>query len=119
MITRFGRLILPLALLFLLAGCADHPVRHLSSDISMIKVGHSTRQDVLTFLGEPDLKKKVSEKREQWIYEEEKRSSLQDVYVIGGLFSGDGYSSIVVTIEGDVVVGSVYRTADKPNLQTK
>ncbi len=119
MITRFGRLIPPLALLFLLAGCADHPVRHLSSDISMIKAGHSTRQDVLTFLGEPDLKKKVSEKREEWIYEEEQRSSLQDMYVIGGLFSGHGYSSIVVTIEGDVVVGSVYRTAEEPNLQTK
>ena len=113
MVASFRRLALLFAMIFLLGGCADHPVRHLSSDVSMIRVGQSTRRDVQTYLGEPDLKQKISGGREEWIYQEELRSSFQDIYVIGGFFSGHGYSSIVITFEGDIVVASEYRTSEK------
>lgn len=112
MIEIFRRLAFPIIFLIVLAGCADHSVRHLSSDISMIKVGRSKRIDVQTYLGEPDEKRVVSDKREEWVYLEEKRSALQNIYVVGGLFSGKGFSSIVLTFEGDVVVASEYRTGD-------
>lgn len=113
MVVSLRRSMLLLAVMFLLAGCADHPVRHLASDVSMIKVGQSTRKDVQTYLGEPDIKQKVSRGRDEWIYQEQQRSSLQNIYVIGGLFSGHGYSSIVITLEGDLVVASEYRTSEK------
>ncbi len=119
MFILFQRLILPFALLFILVGCADHPVRHLSSDISMIKKHHSTRQDVLTFMGEPDLKRKVSGDQEEWVYEEEQRSSLQDLYVLGGLFSGHGYSAVIITFKGKLVVDYVYRTSEEAGVHTK
>ncbi len=113
MVVLLRRLALPLLLSFFMGGCADHPVRHLSSDVSMIKVGQSTRNDVQTYLGEPDDKQMVSNGRELWIYQEEQRSTLQNMYLIGGLFSGHGYSSIVITLEGDRVVDSEYRTSEK------
>ncbi len=113
MVVLLRRLAIPLIMSFFLSGCADHSVRHLSSDVSMIKDGRSTRSDVQTYLGEPDSKRMVSGGQEEWIYQEEQRSSIQNVYVIGGLFSGHGYSSIVITFEGDLVIASEYRTSEK------
>ncbi len=113
MVVLLRRSVLLFVAFFLLVGCGSHPVRHLSSDISMIKVDQSTRKDVQTYLGEPDIKKKTSERLEQWVYYEQERSSLQNLYVIGGLFSGRGYSSIVITLKDDLVIASEYRTSDK------
>lgn len=113
MITILRQLALGLIVAFSLWGCADHPVRHLSSDVSLVKVGKSTRQDVQTYLGEPDRKQVLSSGREEWVYQEEERSSLQNMYLIGGFFSGNGYGTIVITLDGDLVVASEYRTSKK------
>ncbi len=113
MVVVFRWLVLLLCVSFLMGGCADHPVRHLSSDVSMIKVGQSSRKDVQTYLGEPDSKQTVSGGREEWVYQEELRSNLQNLYVIGGFFSANRFSSIVITFDGDRVVDSQYRTSDE------
>ena len=63
-----------LLVLFFLSGCADKPVRHLASDASLVIVGTSTRNDVLTFLGDPDEQQIDSPSVERWVYFEENQS---------------------------------------------
>ena len=94
--------------LLMLASCADKPIRHLASDASLIKPGATTREDVLTYLGDPDAQQMTSETTERWIYYEERRSTMQNTPYIGGFFSAKGYSRIVVTFEGDTVVDCTF-----------
>jgi len=105
--------ILLLGVLVLLAGCATHTVRHLASDASLITIGKSTRNDVLTYLGEPDSERTVSPDTKQWVYFEENRSLFQKVPVIGKAFSPEGYGMILITFKGDLVVGCRYSSYNK------
>ena len=93
------------ALLF--CSCANKPVRHLASDASLIKPGTS-KEDVLTFLGDPDAQQMVSDTTERWIYYEERQSGFQKAPYLGRFFSAKGYAQIVVTFEGDTVVDCRY-----------
>jgi len=106
--TAFLRIQIGLLVLLLLAGCADKPVRHLASDASLVKAGVSTKEEVLTYLGDPDSRQTVSATSERWIYYEERQSSLQKTPYVGKLFSAEGYSQIVVTFEGDIAVDCRY-----------
>jgi hypothetical protein len=92
-----------LFLVLLLAGCSGTPTRHLVSDVAMIKAGESTREDVLTLMGDPDSKRMVSPEVEEWVYYEEARSTFQNTPFVGGVFDPDGYNMVVVTLEGEKV----------------
>ena len=105
--------ILLLAALVLLAGCVDRPVRHLASDASLITIGKSTRNDVLTYLGEPDSERMVSADTKQWVYFEEDRAQLQRAPLVGKAFNPDGYGMILITFKGDLVVDCRYSSYDK------
>ncbi len=105
--------ILLLGALFLFAGCATKPVRHLASDASLITIGKSTRSDVLTYLGEPDSERMVSGDTKQWVYFEEKQSFLQKAPVVGKVFKPDGYGMILITFKGDLVVDCRYSAFDE------
>ncbi len=111
---RFCLLLLVVSLL--LTGCYNRPVRHLVSDVSLIRVNHSTREDVLVYLGEPDGQRMVSANLEEWVYIEEKESLYQKAPMVGKVFSADGYGKIVVTMEGDLVVGCRYSAYEKDEL---
>jgi hypothetical protein len=106
------KLVIFLAALLLLASCADRPVRHLASDASLIKPGATTREDVLTYLGDPDAQQMTSETTERWIYYEERQSTMQKTPYLGGFFNARGYSRIVVTFEGDTVVDCTFSSHD-------
>ena len=93
------------ALLF--CSCANKPVRHLASDASLIKPGTS-KEDVLTYLGDPDAQQMISDSSERWIYYEERQSGYQKTPYLGRFFSSKGYAQIVVTFEGDTVVDCRY-----------
>ena len=101
------KIIIFLSTLLLLASCADKPIRHLASDASLISPGTS-REDVLTYLGDPDAQQMTSETTERWIYYEELQSTMQKTPYFGGLFNASGYSRIVVTFEGDTVVDCTF-----------
>lgn len=104
---------LALCLILVVAGgCASKPVRHLASDASLIKPGVSTKEDVLTFLGDPDAQQDISATSERWIYYEERPSSLQKTPFFGRFFNAEGYSQIVVTFEGDSVTDCRYSAYD-------
>ncbi len=104
--------ILLLGILVLVAGCATAPVRHLASDASLISIGKSTRNDVLTYLGEPDSERMVSPTIKQWVYFEEDKTLLQKTPFIGKVFKPDGYGMILITFKGDLVTDCRYSSFD-------
>ncbi len=110
--SSISKLSIFLATLLLLVSCADRPIRHLASDASLIKPGTTTREDVLTYLGDPDAQQMASENTERWIYYEEQQSTMQRTPYFGGFFNASGFSRIVVTFEGDTVVDCTYSSHD-------
>ncbi|HBI14923.1 MAG TPA: hypothetical protein DDY20_05325 [Desulfobulbaceae bacterium] len=105
------RLILAgLALLLMLGGCYTKPVRHLASDASLIRAGESTRQDVLRYLGEPNGRRTVSSGVEEFVYYEERRSLMQRTPLIGPFIGSEGNEMLMLTLTGDLVTDSVFRT---------
>jgi outer membrane protein assembly factor BamE (lipoprotein component of BamABCDE complex) len=104
---------------FMLTGCYNTPVRHLASDVSLIKIGKSHREDVLVYLGEPDLQRMVSASQEEWVYIEEKESSFQKTPFVGRAFSPEGYGRVVVTFEGDLVTGCRYSAYEEKDMDWK
>lgn len=107
------QIIIGLALLLLLSGCYNKPVRHLASDASLIKAGESTRTEVLQYLGEPDGRRTVGPGVEEYVYHEGKRGLLQRSPVIGSMLSDKGYELLIITLTGDLVTGSEFRTFRK------
>ena len=105
--------VIAVVLLLCLSGCYNKKIRHLASDVSLIKVGSSTRNDVLTYLGEPDGQRSLGQNSEEWVYVEEKPSDLQRAPVIGGYFDGRGYDKIFIILENDIVTSSQFRDFDK------
>jgi len=112
MMVQLRRLITFLVVLLLLVSCTNKPVRHLASDASLIKPGTTTKDDVLTYLGDPDAQQMTSETNERWIYYEETKSKMQNTPYIGNFFNAKGYSRIVVTFDGDNVVDCTYSSHD-------
>jgi hypothetical protein len=110
--TSFVRLFTCLFMLLVLGGCSSHPVRHLASDASLVKLGVSSKEDVLTFLGDPDARQMISASVEKWIYYEEEETTSQKMPYLGKLFSSDGFSQIVITFEGNIVSDSRYSSFD-------
>ncbi len=100
-------------MMLLMASCTNHPVQNLTSDIGLIKVGATTRQEVLSFLGEPDSIKQNGSGAEEWTYQEATRSSLQQLPVAGSMFSSSGYMLAIVTFNGDIVSAARYGSYDK------
>ncbi len=98
---------------FVLTGCSNHHVRNLASDASLITIGKSTRNDVLTYLGEPDAQRMASADTEQWVYFEEDKSIFQKAPIVGKQFSPNGYGMIVITYKGDLVTDCQYTSYDK------
>ena len=112
MLSRFRCSMILLVAAFLLGGCYHTPVRNLASDAVLIKPGQSTRNDVLTFLGEPDEQQTVGEGVEKWLYREEQSSSLERAPLVGKYFGKPGYGRVVVTLKGDTVVDITYDAHD-------
>ena len=97
-----------LSVLFLVTACADKPVRHLASDASLVVVGESTKEDVLTFLGDPDEQKIEPAGVEMWEYFEKRVSTLQKTPYFGKMFGPERHSRIIVTFKGNTVVDCKY-----------
>ncbi|MBU0961929.1 MAG: hypothetical protein KKD01_13470 [Proteobacteria bacterium] len=106
-------LIIALFLAVALGGCSQGSVRHLASDVCMIKAGQTSRQEVLELMGEPDSKRMVAPSTEQWVYYEEDKSSLQAAPVVGGTFDPNGYHMVVITLSGDTVSTCRYSAYDE------
>lgn len=113
MLSMFRRSLILLAAVLLLGGCYGKPVRNLASDAALIKSGQSTRDDVLTFLGEPDDQQVVGKGVEKWLYREENTTALEKTPVVGKYLGSPGYGRVVVTLKGDLVIDCNYDAHDE------
>jgi hypothetical protein len=98
-----------LTLLLFTGGCYNKTIRHLASDAVLIKTGSSSRNDVLTYLGEPDTIRMFGDGGEEWTYVEERPGTLQALPLIGRYFGGGYYEKISVVLQNDIVQSSRFR----------
>lgn len=92
------------------------PVRHLASDIALLQVGTSTRQDVVIFLGEPDEQQAMGEGVEKWLYREKNTSLLQKTPLLGKRLGSPTFNQVVVTLKDGVVAACEYSYADEDDM---
>lgn len=104
--------LLGVTLLFLLtAACAGTatPVRHLSSDVCLVMPEKTTREEVISFLGEPDQKMTTAENQELWLYLKANKSFLRKMPMVGDQLGTEDYETVTVTFAGDRVRTCLYR----------
>jgi outer membrane protein assembly factor BamE (lipoprotein component of BamABCDE complex) len=96
-----------------LSGCYNTPVRHLASDVALLKVGTSTKEDVLVFLGEPDEQQAVDTGTERWLYLKEDRALFEKTPFVGKHIGSPEYSRVVVTLTNGIVTECVFSSTDE------
>ena len=101
--------ILGVLLLLGLSGCAKKNVRHLASDVCLVTPEKTTKEEVLTYLGQPDEQYEMAEGGETWIYYDVNKSALQDTPYIGDKIGDKKYEMVKVMFGGDIVRTCVYR----------
>lgn len=110
-------ILIGLTLLLLISGCYNKPVRHLASDASLIQAGQSKRADVLQFLGEPNGRRVVGPGVEEYMYHEDRRNFFQRQPVVGSMLDAEGYEMLIITLSGDLVTNSEFRTFKKGEME--
>ena len=101
--------ILPILLCLVLAACSSKPVRHLASDAALIQPGVTTAAEVRQYLGEPREVREPAPGLREYVYMEDVETFWGKVPVANRVAPGGGYETLVVTLEGDVVRGVVFR----------
>jgi outer membrane protein assembly factor BamE (lipoprotein component of BamABCDE complex) len=104
-----------LVCLVILAGCSSFssPVRHLSSDVCLVMPESTTRQEVLSFLGEPDKKITTADNGETWLYLKVKKSFSRKMPLVGERLGSHDYETVTVTFDADLVKTCFYRQFDE------
>lgn len=105
--SRVVPLLFCISLLFLISGCLNKPVRHLASDVSLIRENSSTKQDVLKYLGQPNEQTLLPDGSEAWKYEENLESDFQKLPLAGRAFKDQGCDTVIVVYGKDDVVKSL------------
>ena len=100
-----------------LSGCYNKPVRHLASDAALLKVGTSSSEDVLIYLGDPDEQKTVADGVEKWLYKKEDKTLLEKMPYLGSQFGMPEYSQVVVTIVNGIVTECTFSQSDEDDLE--
>ena len=72
--------VLCLSFMLGMAGCSRKNVRHLASDVGLVTPGTTTKQEVVTYLGQPDAEYKMEEGVLLWVYYEEKKTGLSEKF---------------------------------------
>ncbi|CAK8717356.1 MAG: hypothetical protein CDV28_10155 [Candidatus Electronema aureum] len=112
-------IIIMFAFLVLASGCSFKPVRHLASDAALIKVGESTRKDVLQYLGEPDGRRTVGLGVEEYLYSEARKGQLGSLPLVGKWVNPVSQEMVVVTLNGEQVTGCEFRLLQKDDQDWK
>ncbi len=113
------RLLLILALVPIIgtiSGCYNTPVRHLAADVSLLKIGESTAEDVLIFLGPPDAQQELTDGVEEWSYNDAEISLIEKTPIIGKHIGSPTYRRVVVTITNNLVSDVVYSATDEDDM---
>lgn len=104
-------MVVALCAVFLMSGlgCAKKNVRHLASDISLVTPEKTSREQVLTYLGQPDKQYEMDAGPETWVYYEENKDLLSGTPYIGDTLGEKKYEMVKVTFDGNIVKTCVYR----------
>jgi hypothetical protein len=108
------RIIIAVALLLSLllggAGCAKKKVRHLVSDVCLVSPEKTTKEQVLTYLGQPDEQYEMADGGELWVYYDAKTTTLRKTPYIGDKLGEKKYETVKITFAGDIVQEVIYRS---------
>lgn len=103
-----------LILFVFLLGCSTgNKIRHLSSDVCLVFPESTKRQEVISFLGQPDSKWINEEKLEVWAYVTTRHSFLRKTPLVGNYMGKEEYEVVTVTFNGDIVRTCFYRNLNK------
>jgi hypothetical protein len=117
MVLRTNFVLLLFLTLVALSGCYNTPVRHLAADVALLKVGESTEEDVLIFLGAPDEQQDVAANVQKWVYNEKKMTFLEKAPLVGKRLGAPEHLQVVVTIKNKIVSEVVYSSSDADDLK--
>ena len=106
-----------LVLFMLMAGCAKKNVRHLASDVCLVTPEVSSKEQVLTYLGQPDEQYEMVDGSETWFYYEVKKDMLNKTPYIGDRLGDKKYETVKVTFAGDIVQTCIYRSLSEEEFQ--
>jgi len=109
--------IILVAAAFVLSGCYNKPVRHLASDAALLKVGSSSSEDVLIYLGDPDQQKSFADGVEKWLYKKEEKTFFEKTPYLGRHFGAPEYSQVVVTIVNGIVTDCNFSLSDEDEME--
>ena len=116
MASKINSFLLLFLALSIFSGCYTKPVRHLASDIALLQVGKSTREDVVVFLGEPDEQQELGEGVQKWLYREKNMSLLQKTPLVGSRIGAPEFNQVVVTLRNGVVSACDYSYSDEDDM---
>ncbi len=105
-----------LAAVFALSGCYNKPVRHLASDAALLKIGESSSEDVLIYLGDPDEQKSLADGVEKWLYKKKDMNFFERIPYAGKYIGAPEYSQVVVTIANGIVADVTFFQSDEDDL---
>lgn len=92
------------------AGCAGTPTRHLASDAAMIQTGVTTRLDVRNYFGVPQEERRLADGRDEWIYRENRKSTLRAIPYVGKHVGDEEQQVLVIRFTGNLVAEGVLRS---------
>ena len=97
------------------AGCGGKTthIRQLSSDVCLVMPDSTTRQEVISFLGEPDRKIIKGDNLETWLFLDVRKSLSRKMPLVGEKLGHETYETVTVTFEADLVRTCFYRHFDK------
>jgi len=93
-----------------IVGCAGKQVRHLASDASMVTPGTTTKQQVINYLGQPDVEYQTDNGDTLWVYYEEREDLFRKTPYIGDMIGKESFEIVKVIFKGDNVENIAYST---------
>ncbi len=114
--TNFFLVVFMILFLGASSGCYNTPVRHLAADVALLKVGQTTGEDVVVFLGEPDERQELAAGVEKWIYFDKEMTVWEKTPVVGKRIGAPEYKLAMVTITNNIVTEVIYTSYDKDDL---
>ncbi len=108
-IIRINIIICLLFCLISVTGCYNKTVRHLASEVILIEPKSSSKNDVLTCLGEPDTWRMLANGNEEWLYIEKIQSDFQRTPLVGRFLDDEAVDSVRVVFVDDIVQSCAFK----------
>jgi len=99
-----------LSVVLTVTACSNKQVRYLASDVCLVEHDKTTKQEVLSYLGQPDEQYVKPTGEEVWVYYDAKKSMLSNTPYIGDRVGDEKVEMVTVTFTGNIVRTSVYRS---------